>query len=348
MEKRHEDERYLDELTDVDEKAADGKAQTPQKKERLSMILLCALNVAALVYLVVALHAYFAVKSELKAELNGEAAEPPAPMFFDVTKVNADLTPDLRGVKQPDGMSPDFLRLYAANDDVVGWIRIHGTCIDYPMLKGEDNDYYERRNYYEEHDERGSVWLDYRNPFGPGQALDNVSVVWGHSFSEHDLGFYELEDYLDVDYYKSHPLIETENLYGEVYRWKVFGCMITAVEDQDDNGQIFYYWNTQLAGDEQPAFVEEVYRRSWFRNPMVDVVLGDKLICLSTCTYMLNVGREYHEIRCVLFGRLLRDGESAEVDVSMAFQNPSPRMPQLYYDQKGIENPYRATPVFGF
>ncbi len=350
MEIEKEDGRYLDALSETsgpeDGKNRDGGAPA-SKKDKLITALLGVLCVAALGYLLVTLHTLGSLKNSLpEADPSGE--EETTSPFFDVSAVNAGLTPTLKGVKFPAGMSDGFIRLYSANEDVVGWIRIADTCIDYPLVQGEDNDYYERRNYYREHDERGSVWLDYRNRFGPGAGeLDNVTVIWGHNFSEHDLSFYEVEKYLDVDYYKTHPLIETQNLYGETYKWKVFGCIIAAVEEPDDNGQIFYYWNTQLATAELPGFTDEIYRRSWFRNPAVDVLPGDKLICLSTCTYMLNTDK-YHEIRCVLFGRLVREGEDETVDVSAAYAQPEPRMPQLYYDQKGIPNPYLSTPVFGF
>ncbi len=365
MDREREDGLYLDDLTDIEPKTGEsGKKPraSDERKARNRVIVLVLLNAAAAIYLIAAGYGYFAksanarLQADLSADTPQQTAEE-APGFevralpvFDVTKVNADLTPLLRGVKLPNGLSPDFYRLYATNEDVVGWIRVPGTCIDSPLMKGPTNTYYERLNFYGEYDRRGSVWIDYRNVFGPGKRdyLNNVTVVWGHHFSEHDLAFYEIENYLNVEYYKSHPIIETENLYGEFYRWKIFACMVTAVEEEDDNGKVFYYWNTYVSPEQMPGYIAEVSRRSWFWNPAVDVVATDKIICLSTCSYLLNKGGAYYEIRSVLYGRLVRDGESDTVDVSGAVQNPSPRMPQRYYDQKGIANPYLNTPVFGF
>jgi sortase B len=72
----------------------------------------------------------------------------------------------------------DILRLRELNSDIVGWIRIPDTDIDYPILQGSDNDYYLSRNYLGEFAVAGSIFLDYRNDFG-----DDFLIIYGHSMS---------------------------------------------------------------------------------------------------------------------------------------------------------------------
>ena len=66
----------------------------------------------------------------------------------------------------------------------------------------------------------------------------------------------------------------------------------------------------------------------------VDVLPSDKILTLSTCSH------EFEDARFVVVARLVRQGESEEVDVSRASVNSNPRYPQAYYDKKKQKNPY--------
>ena len=68
----------------------------------------------------------------------------------------------------------------------------------------------------------------------------------------------------------------------------------------------------------------------------VDINSADKLITLSTCTY------EFTDARLVIIGRLLRTGETTDIDTTFAVTNGSPHYPQIWYDSKGISNPYAS------
>ena len=87
-------------------------------------------------------------------------------------------------------------------------------------------------------------------------------------------------------------------------------------------------------------FVDEVEQRSFIKTG-VDVQGTDKLLTLSTCTYYFDRNGALQDARCAVVARLVRDGESEEVDTSKATKNENPRMPQLYYDVFGGTNPYK-------
>ena len=271
--------------------------------------------------------------------------------FFNaVTAFSGNLKGSTGGTQFPNGIQSSFRALYAANNDVVGWIRINGTSIDYPVLQGNENTNaepeYERRNFYGEKDHRGSIWMDYRNRVAPGaNGLSKVTVIYGHHLTSDECIFAELENYMDVEYYKTHPIIEMNTIYKN-YKWKIFACMVTNVDEKDDNGHMFYYWDPYVSDEDTQAFANEVISRSYFKTPDVDIVSSDKLLCLSTCTYIMNK-YSYKEMRCVIMARLVRDGESETVDVSKAVDNPGRRMPQYWYTLNGTQNPYVNIPVFG-
>lgn len=71
-------------------------------------------------------------------------------------------------------------------------------------------------------------------------------------------------------------------------------------------------------------FVDEIRKRSLFDMP-VDVAYGDKLLTLSTCTY------EFTDARLVVVARLVRDGESTEIDTSQIKINEDPLFPPIWY-----------------
>ena len=62
----------------------------------------------------------------------------------------------------------------------------------------------------------------------------------------------------------------------------------------------------------------------------------DRLLTLSTCY------SEFEDARLVVIARLVRPGESTEVDTSKAVENPNPRYPQAYYDENKLTNPYKG------
>ena len=342
-----ENEAYLDGLDTSAEELRELKKKEKDrgtKGDKIYVAVMAALNIAVLVFIAWWLHSNGSWNDDYTA-IKERTIDPAVDYYHPETALEGYLTPAYQGVKFPDGIQEKFRPIYSANQDTVGWIRVNGTGIDFPVMQAEDNEKYERRNFYLASDHRGSIWLDFRNTVGQGAgSLSKVSIIYGHHLTTDDYIFAELENYMDVEYYKTHPLIEMDTIYNDM-QWKVFACFITNVEPQDDNGHVFYYWDPYITDDETPSFTGEILSRSWFVNPAVDILPTDKLLCLSPCTYMMNVTK-YVEMRCVIMARLVGPGENAEVDVSNAYQNDSRRMPQLWYTQNGLSNPYATVPVF--
>ncbi|MCH5197980.1 MAG: class B sortase [Oscillospiraceae bacterium] len=343
-----ENSLYLDCLENSDEDIADlqkinsGKAT---KGDRIYVSVMAALNIAVLVFIGVFLIVTGNTNEFESIKVDSEPK--PEVTFFDAKKVfSGELAPTINGVIFPDGMQSAFRRIYSENQDVIGWIRLNGTSIDYPVMQAEDNKKYERATFYLDYSKRGSIWMDYRCRVGVNRNwFYKNTIIYGHHLSADECIFAELEKYMDVEFYKTHPVIEMNTIY-ENYKWKVFACIVTNVNEKDDNGHVFYYWNPYVSDENTPAFTDEILRRSWFINPAVSIEASDKLLCLSTCTYIMNANK-YYDMRCVVFARLVRDGEDETVDVSGAYQNENKRMPQVWYNQNSIENPYKNIAVYG-
>lgn len=221
--------------------------------------------------------------------------------------------------------------LYAVNQDLVGWIKIENTNLDVQVVQAEDNDFYLRRNFYKESSRYGCPYMDYRNN---GRYLDTNTVIYGHHMTD-GLMFSNLDEYKSLEGYKKSPIIQFDTLY-DTYYFKVFAAFITNAHPEEDNGYVFNFTINNFGTDRRyNQFIKEVQKRSLI-NTGVTVNSDDKIITLVTCTY------DFREARLVVMGRLVRPGEDLTVDTSGASLNTSPKYPQAWYDENGVDNPYNS------
>lgn len=236
------------------------------------------------------------------------------------------------GVNFPEGMNPAYADLYAANQEMVGWLKIENTkYINFPIVQAKNNEKYLGLDFYNRKTNYGNPFLDFRNN---RKELDRNTIVFGHHMRSGDQEFSELTDYLTIDGFKRNPVIDFSTLYAN-YKWKVYAVFLTNSKAEHDNGYIFNYIFTNLDSDDKfMEYVSEIDQRKLYSTG-VDIQPTDKILTLSTCNY------DWDAQRLVVVARLLREGEHPSVDTSLAKKNENPRYPQIYYDKKGIANPYR-------
>ena len=224
----------------------------------------------------------------------------------------------------------------AINDDMQGWIKIEGTKINYPVVQADDNEYYHRLSFEQEYDYYGVPYLDYEchMDVDAEKCSDNM-IIYGHNIGNDGLMFNPLSYYKQLNFYKEHPVVRFDGIYKE-QEYKIFGVMVVNAKPEQDNGNVFKYWQ-QVDFDtdaEFNAYVDEVRRRSMW-DIDVDVEPGDNLLTLSTCTYDFKP-----EARVVIVARAIREGESSEVDTSTAVINSDAYFPKAYYDAKNEQAKY--------
>ncbi len=237
------------------------------------------------------------------------------------------------GVDFPEGMLEKYADLYARNQDFVGWINIDGLGISLPIVRGENNSKYLKTDFDGNKNKYGSIFMNCTN------SVDNLNyntTLFGHYMKDEKM-FGKLMDYKDAKGYKTAPVIEFNTIYGD-YKWKIFAVMITNGTSDGDDGYLFNYMFTDLSSNESvEEFLGEVKLRSLY-YPEVDIAVSDKILTLSTCTYELDEGR------LIIMARMVRPGESTDVNVESIRFNPNPRYPQGYYDKNGLSNPYKSYP----
>lgn len=238
----------------------------------------------------------------------------------------------------PDGIQDKYKKAYSVNSDLVGWIKVPNTAVNHPVVKSDDNKYYLRHNFYKGYERRGTAFADYRNNITNG-GLDANTIIYGHNYLDSTM-FSDLEKYKDIEFYKANPVIEFNTIYND-YKWKVIAVFLTNADEKDDNGYVFNYIYPFMHGENYSEYFNEIAMRSLYTTG-VDVNTDDKILSLSTCTRDMDIkGNGETNARCVVVARMVRSGESEEVDTSLAVKNNNPRYPQIWYTKNKISNPYK-------
>lgn len=243
--------------------------------------------------------------------------------------IDPTLAKDFPDVDFPDGMLAKYAHLYAQNSDMRGWIEIPGAC-PLPIVVGENNEYYLKRNFEGKRTDYGVPFFDFR--MTDFQNLHMNNVIYGHNMRSDDLVFGILENYRYLDWYKEAPVIECNTIYGD-YTWLVYAVFLTNSDPEDDNGYFFPYNFIDMPESEFAQYIEEIDKRKLYTTG-VDINTSDKILTLSTCAY------DFSDARLVVVARLKREGESVSVDTSKAYENPNPKYPQKWYDVNKKSNPY--------
>lgn len=229
----------------------------------------------------------------------------------------------------PPSVQLKYARLYATNQDFVGYLSADGVNLSLPIVQAKDDQKYLTKNFYGKETKYGCPFVTHVNNI---HDLDTNTVIFGHHMNDGTV-FGALDAYKTIDGFKKAPVITFNTLYKD-YQWKVIAAFITNAYEAEDNGYVFKYYFASLSSQERfSAYLNELAQRSLY-DTGVDVLATDKLLTLSTCSH------EFNEARMVVVARLVRPGESADVDIKKATVNSNPRYPQAYYTKKKQTNPY--------
>ena len=169
----------------------------------------------------------------------------------------------------------------ALSEDVVAWLTVDDTNIDYPVMQGADNNEYLNKDPFGAYSLAGSIFLDARNA---PDFTDPYSLIYGHHM-EYGRMFGALDAFLEEDYFESHRA-GTLTVAGTVYTIDFFACL----EADASVEQIFA--PTETVGTLDYVRDNAVI----FREPT-----GERLVALSTCKFPQTTER------IIVFGVLLNE-----------------------------------------
>lgn len=154
-------------------------------------------------------------------------------------------------------------------DNMVAWVTIDDTTIDYPIMQGSDNVEYLNKNPFGDYSLSGSIFLDSRND---PEFLDEYSLVYGHHV-EHGSMFGALDDFLEEEFFDTHS--HGELIVGDT----TYDLSVFAIIEADANEEaIFAPTETE---DTLPFLLKNALylkNQEFPRN-------SERFVGLSTCKY---------------------------------------------------------------
>lgn len=223
--------------------------------------------------------------------------------------------PKIENFSDEPGLTGLAKILLRENKDVVGYIKISNTYVDYPVVQyhGDDpeengNSYYLHKDLDREYLESGSIFMDYRDVFEADESKQSENIVlYGHNMLNGSkfatLHYYRQDD----SFYDENPIIEFSSNYRD-YQYIIFAYLLTYGDyGESAYGEEFAYWDQEELDTEEDfnKYVETVQDRSMI-SPDIDVAYGDKLLTLQTC-YL-----DEDNSRLLVVARRLRDHETID------------------------------------
>jgi len=183
----------------------------------------------------------------------------------------------------------DLLPLFRINPDTVGWLSMEGTRIDYPVVKGMDNEYYLANGFDKEPNVAGSIFMDSRNI---GDGSDRHTLIYGHRMKDGSM-FRDLEKYQDDAFYQSHRAFDLQTLHG-TFRYRIFSAYVT---DTD-----FPFIRTRFEDDEYQIFLGQIQERNTHpADTEIKLTPQSRILTLATCS------RAFEDARFVVHAVLLEE-----------------------------------------
>ena len=217
---------------------------------------------------------------EIYIDIPEEYTDPTAPEEISTESGETDLADSLT-----QWTTVDFAALSEINPDIVGWIYIEDTEINYPVVQGSDNQYYLKHLFSGEYNSSGCIFLDSRVA---EDFSDRHSILYGHHMKNGTM-FSGLDQYKVQEHYDSHPTALLMTPTGN-YEVTFFAGYVASVADTA--------WNVGFGSDaEFEAWLESARERSCFESD-IPVAVTDGILTLSTCSY------EFDNARFVLLGVL--------------------------------------------
>ena len=173
----------------------------------------------------------------------------------------------------------DWASLRAINPDIVAWIKVPGTAIDYPVVQGDDNEYYLSQTFDGTGNRYGCIFLDFES----GLAFNDYhSILYGHNMRNGSM-FASFVEYVDEQYFKEHQDILLATPDGGTWHLKAVTAFVA--EGTEALRQ------TQFAGNaEFTAYLQEGLNRCEFAEK-IDVSKVTHLYTFATCSYQFNDAR---------------------------------------------------------
>lgn len=238
--------------------------------------------------------------------------------LYDTTRVNEEADPAKYSTYKPttEEGQKSFEELRAMNPDVMGWLTIYGTSIDYPIVKAQNNNFeYLSKDVEKNWTTSGSLYVDVSNQWN---FQDFNTIIHGHHMADHKM-FGDLDLFTKADYFNEH---QYANLY---YDGQNHGVELFAILTIDAYNPIVH--STNLTTDEAKQEFLNRIQQDKLLSRNLDITMDDHLVTMTTCNLTETNGR------FTLVGKILdhevanpfpeeeRTGSTANIDLYNVFNS---------------------------
>ena len=185
----------------------------------------------------------------------------------------------------------DLAALYEKNQDIVGWVRVDGTKIDYPVMQtkdeGDDPEYYLHRDFEQEYSDAGTPFMD---------AASDINLptwnwlIYGHHMKS-GIMFHDLVEFEDHEFWKKHQTFRLQTIAeSEPHDYQIIAACYSKIYAEDED--VFKYYQYAGYNDEETfnQYVDGIKALSIYDTGQA-ASFGDQLVTLSTCAYQTEDGR---------------------------------------------------------
>lgn len=165
----------------------------------------------------------------------------------------------------------DFSELQQVNEDIAGWLRIRALDISYPVVQGEDNDYYLHRTFEKEDNFAGCLFVNCDND---RDFTDQNTIIYGHNMKNGSM-FGKLKQFREEETYNKSKYfwMFTPDL---IFQYRIFSAMV--VNKTGLAYQTFY------SDEDFNEWINKAFEGSEVENSGIQVTSDDHVVTLSTCT----------------------------------------------------------------
>ena len=212
------------------------------------------IRIAIIVFIIiVAISSYLLIKEFFQSKKNND--------------INIKLSTDvIIEDEDTENVKIDWKQLEDINNNIIGWIKIKNTNINYPILQDDDSLKYLKRSFNMEYNKNGSIFTLNSKPF-----QEDVTIIYGHNMRNGSM-FSNLSKYMDRKFFDEHATFE---IYTKNHNYKatIFSCYSIGISEEERNIKLLNF----------PEEIEYYKKQSKY---YVDIGEIEKIVKLSTCSYI--------------------------------------------------------------
>lgn len=188
-----------------------------------------------------------------------------------------------------EGSSPiNFDPLVEINSNVIGWIVVEETVIDYPIVQSEDNETYLTRTFSGTSNASGAIFIDMNNA---PDFSDSQTIIYGHNMNNGSM-FAALAKFLEQSFFEMVPTFTIYTPEGEKH-YEIFSAYVTSAYSDT-------YLNAFSTGENFATYLQYITGLSQISTG-INPVSTDKIVSLSTCENTTD------DARIIVHGRLMKE-----------------------------------------